>query len=78
MKVKLGSRGVVYLPSEVRRALGVKEGDELLVIVREGEAVMVPVKSVFRMGVESKKIGEVTVEDFERESERVQAELYDA
>ena len=76
VKVRVGPKGVIYLPSDVRRALGIVEGGELLVIVRDGEAVLRPLKSVFVMGIESRKISEVSVEEFERESEAMQVELY--
>ncbi len=36
-----------------------------------------PVKTVFRLGVESQKISRVSVEEFEKESEKMQATLYD-
>ncbi len=76
VKARIGRRGVLYLPSDVRRALGVDEGSEVLIIVKNGEAVIRPLKSIFVMGAESKKISEISVEEFERESEAMQEELY--
>ena len=36
-KVKLGSNGRLVIPASYRRALGVEEGDELVVRLEEGE-----------------------------------------
>jgi len=41
-KVKVYKGGIVKLPSEVRMALGLKPGDELLIYVERGRAVLVP------------------------------------
>ena len=79
VKVRVGPKGVVYLPSDVRRALGVSEGGELLIVVKkEGEALIRPLKSIFTLGKESEKIAKVDVKEFERESEAAQRELYDS
>jgi AbrB family looped-hinge helix DNA binding protein len=43
MKVRLRKGGVLKLPAEVRRALGLKEGDELLVTVEGGAVKLLPV-----------------------------------
>ena len=75
-RVKVGKSGVLYLPSEVRRKLGVLKGGELLLVVKEECVELRPVKSIFKLGLESEKIAEVTVEEFERESEEMQEELY--
>ncbi len=34
--------GIVKLPADVRREAGINEGDELLVIVRDGRIVLIP------------------------------------
>ena len=41
-KVKLGRKGQVVIPKEVREALGLREGDMLLVGVEGGRVVLVP------------------------------------
>ncbi len=40
--VQLGKRGQLTLPSEVRRALGLKPGDALAVRLEEGRVVLEP------------------------------------
>ncbi len=45
-KVKVYRGGIIKLPAEVRRALGVEEGDELVVYVEAGKAILVPPRRV--------------------------------
>ncbi len=40
--VRLGSRCQMVLPARVRKSLGVGEGDELLIMVIGGTAVIIP------------------------------------
>jgi len=41
-RVKLGRKGQVVIPKEVREALGLREGDVLLVGVEGGRVILVP------------------------------------
>ena len=75
-RVKVSKSGVLYLPSDVRKLLGVANGGELLIIVKEDHVELRPIKSVFVLGAECRKIAEITVEEFEKESEQMQRELY--
>jgi AbrB family looped-hinge helix DNA binding protein len=43
--IRVGRRGQIVLPREVRYALGVAEGDRLAFIVQDGEVTLKPVKS---------------------------------
>lgn len=43
--IRVGRRGQIVLPRDVRYALGVAEGDRLAFIVQDGEVVIKPVKS---------------------------------
>ncbi len=38
--IRVGPKGRFVLPAYVRKALGVDEGDELIVVVRDGEIVL--------------------------------------
>ena len=42
---KITSKGQITIPHEVRRALGVKEGDRLAFEEREGEMRVIPVRT---------------------------------
>ena len=38
--IRVGPKGRFVLPADVRKALGVNEGDELIVVVRDSEIVL--------------------------------------
>ncbi len=42
---KITSKGQITIPQEVRRALGVKEGDRLSFEEREGEMRIIPIRT---------------------------------
>ena len=76
VKHRVGRNGLVYLPVKVRRQLGIEEGGKLIVVVEDDKLILLPEKSVFKLGAESRKISEISVEEFERESEAMQVERY--
>ena len=39
---KISSKYQVVIPSEARKSLGLKAGDDLIVIVRDGHLVLIP------------------------------------
>lgn len=41
--IKVGRRGQITIPREVRRALGLKEGDTIALIPQEGQAILRPI-----------------------------------
>ena len=59
MKVKLRKGGVLRLPAEVRRVLGLGEGDELLVTVEDGAVKLLPVGLVDPVEAYSSELGSV-------------------
>ena len=52
IRVKLGSNGRVVIPAELRRALGVKEGDELLLRCSGGELRITTPRAAIRRAQE--------------------------
>ena len=58
-RVKLYRGGVLKLPAEVRRELGLREGDEFLVTVEGGAVKLVPVGLVDPVEVYSSELGGV-------------------
>ena len=43
-KITVEKRGRIVIPSEIRRALGIREGSELLIEVDNGRIVLTPVR----------------------------------
>ncbi len=63
--VKVMARGLIALPSEVRRKLGVKEGDILRVEVKENEVVLKKEKRIYDLkGALVRKEGEPVRKSF--------------
>ncbi|MCD6324598.1 MAG: AbrB/MazE/SpoVT family DNA-binding domain-containing protein [Desulfurococcales archaeon] len=50
LKLKVGRKGYIILPKSVREAVGVEEGDELVVEIRDG-ILLKPVRKVDVEGV---------------------------
>jgi len=76
-KVKVSEGGTIYLPAKIRKALGINPKDEVLLSLEGDKVILRPLKSVFALGAKRKKIVNITVEEFERESEKMQSELYE-
>ncbi len=47
-QMKMSEGGRVVIPAEIRRALGLKDGDEVLFELREGEAVITSRRAAIR------------------------------
>ncbi|AJB41983.1 hypothetical protein TCARB_0933 [Thermofilum adornatum 1505] len=59
MKLKLYKGGVLKLPAAIRRELGLREGDELLVTIEGGAIKLVPLGMVDPVEVYSSELGGV-------------------
>ncbi len=73
-RIRVGKKRALYLPKEILEAVGLREGD--LVIVRaEGKRIVVErALDPFLLAVSRKKWASTTVEEFENESESEQEE----
>jgi len=50
LKLKVGKKGYIILPKAIREAVGIDEGDELIVEIRDG-IILRPVRRVDRKGL---------------------------
>ena len=66
--VRVGKRNALYLPKRITEALGIKEGDKLMLEVRDNMIILRPLPKLFR---ERKYWSETTINEFERESEEL-------
>jgi antitoxin PrlF len=60
--IKVSSKGQIVIPGEVRRKLGVKGGEKLLVLTRNGDILLRKTKEA-SIGDIAKKIEKVTNEE---------------
>ncbi|CAI1494048.1 MULTISPECIES: AbrB/MazE/SpoVT family DNA-binding domain-containing protein [Thermococcus] len=74
--VKVSTKGQVVIPKEIRDALGIRNGDYLVVIEKNGYIVMkkLSVEDVFKEGEELAKTLEITREDVIRAVREVRYE----
>jgi len=71
--VRLGKKNAIYLPREVVEKLNLREGDRLLVEVRDNAIVLRPVPKLFDKNVVF--WSSTTVEELEKESEELVRDL---
>jgi len=73
---RVGKKGAVYLPKRVMEALGIREGDAVVMRVEGNRLILEFVPDPLSLALRVKKWAKITVEEFEAESEREQVSLY--
>ncbi len=73
---KVGKKGAVYIPKRICERLGISEEDKVLMRVEGGKLVLEFIPDPLSLAVKIKKWAKTTVEEFEKESEREQDELF--
>jgi len=76
-KCKVGKKGALYLPKGVLKMLRLREGVKVELTVEEGRLVVRPIYDPLDLALNGPKFAETTVEEFERESEEMQSELFE-
>ncbi len=66
--VRLGRKYALYIPGDVVRALDLREGDKLLLEVKDNTLILKPVPRLFK---KRRYWGETSIGEFEAESEEV-------
>ena len=73
---KVGKKGAVYIPKRICERLGISEEDKVLMRVEGDKLVLEFIPNPFSLTVKIKKWAKTTVEEFEKESEEEQDELF--
>jgi len=76
VRVRISKKYTLYIPRDIANAVGIKEGSLVKLRVEGCKVVMEPIPDPFDLALEGPKFAKITFEDFERESERAQAELF--
>ncbi len=76
MKVKMGKRSMLYIPKAICEAIGLKEGIIVKLKVDNGRLIIEPIPDPFDLALDFKKFAKTTFEEFEKESEEFQNELF--
>jgi len=77
IKVRISKKFTLYLPKAVVEAVGLKEGDFIKIKVEGSKIILEPVPDPFDLALKGPKFAKITFEEFERESEAMQSELFD-
>jgi len=76
IKVRVSKKFTIYLPRAVVKATGVREGEVLRVRVEGSRIILEPILDPFDFALNGPKFTKVTFEEFEKESEELQNEIF--
>ncbi|MEM2394713.1 MAG: AbrB/MazE/SpoVT family DNA-binding domain-containing protein [Candidatus Bathyarchaeia archaeon] len=73
---KVGKKGAIYIPKRICEQLGISEEDKVLMRVEGDKLVLEFIHDPLSLAIKIRKWTKTTVEEFERESEKEQNELF--
>ena len=76
IKVRISKKFTLYLPKAVVEAVGLKEGDFVKIKVNGSKIILEPVPNPFDLALKGPKFAKITFEEFEKESEEMQSEVF--
>lgn len=71
-RLRIGKKRALYLPREILEAIGLQEGDLVIVRIENGRIVVEKAPDAFLLATKRRKWTSTTVEEFEEESESEQ------
>ncbi|MGC8982845.1 MAG: AbrB/MazE/SpoVT family DNA-binding domain-containing protein [Desulfurococcaceae archaeon] len=75
-RVRVSKKYTIYIPREISRRLNLKEGDYVRLRVEGSRLVVEPIVNPFDLALSGRKYAKITFEEFEKESEEIQSELF--
>jgi len=76
IKTRVGRKNTIYIPKAIAEAVGLREGDIVMISVKDGKIVIEVIQDPFDLALRGSKFAETTFEEFERESEEMQSGLF--
>jgi len=76
VKVRLSRKNTLYIPKDIARAVGIREGSILKLRVEGTKIIIEPIPDPFDLALRGSKFARTTFEEFERESEEMQNEFF--
>jgi len=73
---KVGKKGAIYIPKRIAKLLNISEGDKVIMRVEGDKLILEFIPDPLSLALRVRKWARTTVEEFERESEEEQNELY--
>jgi len=75
-KVRVSKKNTLYIPRAIASAVGIKEGSLVRLRVEGSRIVVEPIPDPFELALKAPKFAKTTFEEFEKESEELQGELF--
>ena len=76
VKVKLSKKNTLYIPKFMTESLRIKGGDTVKLRLEGSKIIIERVQDPFDLAIKGPKFAETTFEEFERESEELQDEVF--
>ena len=76
IKVRISKKFTLYIPKAIVKAVGIKEGDYVKMRIEDSKIILELVPDPFDVALEGPKFAKITFEEFEKESEKMQDELF--
>ncbi len=76
-KTRIGRKNTLYIPKSVAEAVGLRESTLVRLVVRGDRIIIEPVLDPFELALRRPKFATIKFEEFERESEEMQHELFE-
>jgi len=76
IKVKLSKKNTLYIPKSMTRVLGIEGGGTVKLRLEGSKIILEPVQNPFELAIKGPKFAKTTFEEFERESEELQDEVF--
>ena len=76
VKTRVGKKNMLYIPKGVAEAAGIREGSIVKLRVKDNKIIIEVVPDPFELALRYPKFARTSFEEFERESEEMQDELF--
>ncbi len=75
-KVRITKKFTLYIPKAIAEAVGLKEGSMVKLRVDGSRIILEPIQDPFDVALKGPKFAKTTFEEFEKESEEMQDEIF--
>ncbi|RLF04386.1 MAG: AbrB/MazE/SpoVT family DNA-binding domain-containing protein [Thermoprotei archaeon] len=76
VKARVSKKLTLYIPKAIAEAVGIREGSFVKMRVEGSRIVIEPLPDPFDLALTGPKFAKTTFEEFERESEEMQREIF--
>jgi len=76
VKTRVSKKNLLYIPKSIAEAVGLKEGATVKLTVRGSKIIVEVVPDPFDLALKYPKFAKISFEEFEKDSEEMQRELF--